>query len=219
MSSLSIISFMYGLIPLAIIAGIFYLIIKKRDTSGEGVDLQHAYFYLVSFITLGILFWAVSDLLRLLLKQYVFIEKVSSVSYYSYSSSSYNSFLKALAGRLAAIIVAFPIWGFHWMKANPPQPDDIDKRSRKSYALSVVVVTMIIILVGWPYLLYTLISKVLGVEDKNISNILASSIPYTISATILWFTHFRIWKKLSPHHEKVQKNEISLNTSAPKNNQ
>ena len=159
MSSSNIISFMFSLIPIAIIALIFYSVIRKRG--GEGVNLQHAYYYLVSFITLGILFWAVSDLLRLLLKQYVFVDTTNYTTSYRYTPTSQNTFLKGIAGRLAAMIVAFPIWGFHWMKANPTQPDEIDKKSRKSYALSVVVVTMIFILVGWPYLVYTMISKVL----------------------------------------------------------
>ena len=76
---------------------------------------------------------------------------------------------------------------------------------------------MIFILVGWPYLLYTLISKILGVEERNISNILSTFIPYTISATILWLTHYRIMKKISSPNLKSMNNDQTENDFAPKN--
>lgn len=192
---------LFGIVPLAIIILVVYLIFRKRGNGG--INWHHAYYYLVSFITLGILFWAVPDLIRLLLEKYVFIETTSS-TYYSLSrSSSQNIFLKRISIRLSAIIVAFPVWGFHWMKANPPYPEKINQKSKKAYSLSVVIVTMIFMLIAWPYLLYTLISKFLGVSDSNINEILSFSIPYTFTATFLWLTHFKIWKGLtSPSNNK-----------------
>jgi hypothetical protein len=197
---------MFVLFPLALIILIIYLLVKKKGN--DNVNLHHAYYYLVSFVTLGILFWAVPDLIRLLLDKYVFTE-TTSYSYSSYSSSAQNIFLKRIAGRLSATIVAFPVWGFHWMKANPPKPDEsFNNKYRKSYFLAVVIVSITFMLIGWPYLLYTLISKVLGVTDNNINEILSTSIPYTFSATFLWLTHFKVWKNLSSSNNKKEKFDI-----------
>ena len=200
-----IISSLFGLIPLAILALIFYLIIRKGGN--EAGRMHHAYYYLISFISLAILFWAVSDLTRLLLKQFIFIDKGSSLVFNPLSTTAYNTFLKGISAKIAAIIVAFPVWGFHWMKANPPRPEEVDVKSRRTYSISIVVITMIIMLIGWPFLIYTVISKVLGVEDRNVSDILSTFIPYTISATALWLMHFIMWRKISSSEAKETKTD------------
>ena len=188
-----------GMLILAIIVWIFYSIIKRKDSDGS--NSTHAYFYLVSFVTLGILFWAVSDLFRIFLGQYVF----DNIDSYKYSTTATNTFLRGVVARLVTILVTFPIWGFHWIKANPVNPEELDKRSRRSYSLSVVIVSMVFTLAGWPYLIYVLVSGFLEIESKYLSKTLSIFLPYTILATILWIIHFRIWRKLSEKNNLLMK--------------
>lgn len=195
----TVLGFLVGLIPLSVFCLIFYFVVRKSHESRGGV--RHAYYYFVSFLTLAILYWAFSDLIRL-----VWTQDSNSYSYTYYNSS--ERFLKAIAGRLSAIIISLPVWAFHWMKATPPQGEAVDVVSRKSYALFVVICTIVIMLATWSFLFYYLITWALGVAETDIARNLPGLISYSIPATALWLWHFNMWRKLN---DKADELDISSN--------
>ena len=184
----SISSLIFGIVPLAILGIIVYFFVKKGGGLAEG--RKHAYFYLISFISLAILYWAISDLFRVVFGEWTDVSSASSVY-------AREKLLRQIAGRLSAIVVAFPIWAFHWMKANPPKDKGLDYGSRKVYSLVVVFCLIIIMLITWSTLLYYVFTWALGVSDNSLKEVLPGFFAYAVNATGVWVWHFRMWRKIS----------------------
>jgi hypothetical protein len=184
----SVTGVLWGLVPLGIVGLLFYLVARKKGDYKTGP--RHGYYYLVSFITVAILYWAVADMVRIAVTK-------TLVSSYSYNSD-YNQEQKAkqVAGRLAAIFVAFPLWAFHWMKANSGKGQPVDTDSKKAYALATVICTMIVMLITWPFAVYYVLIWAMGVTETNLGEIIPSLLAYAIPGTGLWWVHFRMWRGL-----------------------
>jgi len=182
----SVTGVLWGLVPLGIIGFLFYLVSRKKGETRMGP--KHGYFYLISFITVVIMYWSVADMVR------IAVTKTTSSSYnYSYSQEQK---VKQVAGRLAAIFVAFPLWAFHWMKANPGKGQPVDTDSKKAYALATVICTMIVMLITWPFAVYYVLIWAMGVTESNIGELIPSLLAYAIPGTGLWWVHFRMWRGL-----------------------
>lgn len=194
-----IFSYLLGLIPLGIIGLVFYIIVKRGNEQSTGTS-KHAYYYLVSFVSLAILYWAIADLGRLLFGQ----QSCALSGGMGYSCISHEMLLRRVAGRLAAIIFAFPIWAFHWMKANPPNTAELDWISRKTYSLFVVAATVIGMLIAWPLLIYQLLTWALGVTESNIGEMVPTLLSYAIPATGIWIWHFKMWRKVIQSTSSVE---------------
>lgn len=192
----SIIAFIGGLIPLTIFCLIFYFIVRKSHEGSSGV--RHAYYYFVSFLTLAVLYWAVADFIRI-----IWANNSSVASQYYYNDS--DRYLRSIAGRLSAIIISLPVYAFHWMKATPPD-GEIDVLSRKTYALGIVICSIVIMLVSWSFLFYYLITWALGVAEPGYSQTVPGLVSYSVPATLIWILHFNIWRKLNDKHDDLTKN-------------
>lgn len=175
-----------GLVPLAVLGLLFYVVARKKGEERKGP--RHAYFYLISFVTMGVMYWAAADMVR------IAVTRTSSLNYnYGYYQEQQA---KQVAARLAAIIVALPLWAFHWMKANPRRGEAVDLESKRGYALATVVVTMIIMLITWPFAIYYILTWAMGISETNLGEMIPSLLAYAIPGTGLWWVHFKMWRGL-----------------------
>lgn len=175
-----------GLLPLALIGLLFYLVIRKKGEERAGP--KHAYYYLISFVTVAIMYWSAADLVR------VAVTPVQSSSYKYVTVREQKA--KQVAGRLAGIMVALPLWVFHWMKANPGKGQPVDMESKKAYALAAAVCTMIVMLITWPFAVYYILTWAMGITESNLGEIIPSLLAYAIPGTGLWWVHIRMWHRL-----------------------
>ncbi|KKU99425.1 MAG: hypothetical protein UY33_C0032G0019 [Candidatus Amesbacteria bacterium GW2011_GWA1_48_9] len=107
-------------IGLAIIGGIVYLVFRPKGQAGdEGRD---AYFYIVAFLGLVILFWAAADLGRVILEQ----QWVTDI----YWRGRQDETLRKVSLRLATILVTLPVFAFHWFKASMKSGEEMDQECK-----------------------------------------------------------------------------------------
>lgn len=194
MEVIGVISVLLGLLPLAVIGFVIYLVIRKKP-EGQKTGPRLAYFFLVSFITLGMMYWAIGDMVRLL------TDTSTTVSYRS--TSAEEQMLRGVAGRLAVIMVALPLWAFHWFKANPKKGLPTDDEAKKAYALAVVICTMLVMLVTWPLAIYYLLTWVMGVAETSWVETIPTALTYAVLGLLLWGLHFGMWRRLNKEEVKV----------------
>ncbi len=169
---------------------------EEEDFVGQG--FKRGYFFVFSFITLGILFFGIADFIRVILN-YNWGGAAPTVarSYYSsYSSYSSDSFTRDVAFRLATIIVALPIWFFHWFhisenlsKITDSTELKITFRTYKSYLYLVMGINLAIIIVFGIWFVYQLLSFLLGATGIQLSSF-AAPIGYTVVAAAVFGYHF-----------------------------
>lgn len=187
---------------LVIIAAILFIVFRPKD-KGENQG-RDAYFYLVSFISLALLYWAISDLVRVWLSEAWGVGNRSYYSYYGGGGSSYQQdTLRNISLRLSTIMVALPVYIFHWYKAIMKKREDWDVQSRKSYCLGVLVLTSLMVLGGGTGMVYQGTNSLLGVSSSAAES-LAWLVPYTLSAVGLWLVHFKIWREVA----EVKKEQV-----------
>ncbi len=182
------------LIPLLLIGGIGYLIFRPRDKEpNAGRD---AYFYIVAMISLFVLYWGISDLLRLILNQLWNSGSSYTSEVYRYGSygASNTDLLRNLAGRISAIIIALPFWAFHWFKASGRRAEEMDNYSRRIYSIIILILSSTEVMIGGTILVYQAVTALLGVNSDTLG-VVAGLLPYTTGAVILWTLHYPEWKK------------------------
>ncbi|KKU55617.1 hypothetical protein A3H89_00805 [Candidatus Amesbacteria bacterium RIFCSPLOWO2_02_FULL_48_11] len=170
-------------IGLAIIGGIVYLVFRPKGQAGdEGRD---AYFYIVAFLGLVILFWAAADLGRVILEQ----QWVTDI----YWRGRQDETLRKVSLRLATILVTLPVFAFHWFKASMKSGEEMDQSSRKNYAVTVLVLSSLVVLGAGTGLVYQGLNSLLGVGEGDY-RIWAYLVPYATTGVLVWLTHFRVWQ-------------------------
>jgi hypothetical protein len=189
MSDFIITIFLMVIFPIGVMVLVLYLITKKSHPDSGGP--KHSIYYLMSFVTLLVLYWAVCDLIRI-----IFNNGLLSVT-----NSFSDLFFHQVEWRLASILVALPLWAFHFMKAFPPKNFPVDLGSRKVYALAVTLCSVFIIIPGWIIILYSLM--LIGMRESLWVDLILSISSYITIATLLWLVHFKMWKKLN---EKTNSN-------------
>jgi hypothetical protein len=185
---------------LVIIAAVLFLVFKPKE-KGENQG-RDAYFYLVSFISLALLYWALSDLVRVWLSEAWGVGNRSYYSYYGGGNTYQQDTLRNISLRLSTIMVALPVYIFHWYKAIMKKREEWDVQSRKSYCLGVLVLTSLMILGGGTGMVYQATNSMLGVSSSAAES-LAWLIPYTLSAAGLWVVHFKFWREVSEIKKEV----------------
>jgi len=163
-----------------------YALFRPREKGEKrGWDL---YYYIVIFISIALLFWAISDLGR------VWLEQLwnTGTSYY-YQASRSDIFLRRISLRLSTLLVALPIFAFHYTKATLKKDEELDYHSRKTYAMMVLILSSLVVLGCGTGLVYQGMNFALGVSEKP-TQALAFFIPYTISGLMVWVMHYRIWQ-------------------------
>jgi len=207
--------------PIAVF--VFYLATKKEEGlqyKEEDVlaqEIRRAYFYIFSFITLGIFFFGVADLIRVILD---FNWGGSTVSTFGQTSSfTIDSFSRNVSFRLATIIVTLPIWFFHWFhletnlsKIEDPHELKMTLRTHKSYLYLVSGITLFIVIIFGIWFVYQLLNLLLGVSNIMLGSF-ASPIGYTLTAIVTFVYHFSILR--SSRFQNIEKKVASLPTPIP----
>jgi hypothetical protein len=186
--------------PIAIL--VFYLATKgegeieykEEDILAQGI--RRAYFYIFSFVTIGILFFGIADLIRVILD---FNWGGSTVETLGRTFSlTRDSFSRNVSFRLATIIVTLPIWFFHWfyLENNLPKIEEshdlrITFRTHKSYLYLVSGITLIVVIIFGIWFVYQFLNLLLGVSDIRLRSF-AAPVGYTLTAIVTFFYHFSI---------------------------
>ena len=211
--------------PIAVL--VFYLATKhdegieyeEEDILAQGI--KRAYFYIFSFIALGILFFGIADLIR------VFLDfNWGGPTFETFGrtlSLTKDSFSRNVSFRLATIIVALPIWFFHWSylannltKVEDPHDLRITFRTHKSYLYLVSGITLGIIIIFGIYFVYQFLNLLLGVSDIKIKSF-AAPVGYALTALATFIYHFTLLK--AKGFQEIEKKVISfpqpLHTTEP----
>ncbi|OGC50538.1 hypothetical protein A2716_05025 [candidate division WWE3 bacterium RIFCSPHIGHO2_01_FULL_40_23] len=182
---------------LILLVGAGYLILKfilgGGTVSSKIESAKRGYYYLLSFITLSILYFAASDTLSLLLST------ITGSNYYGYS---YENFARGIALRAAVLIVVLPVYIYHWFAASKQvlSPDEevrsFAQRERKGYVQIVLTFSTIILIITGVRFIYLLLLLGLGVSGVELSSF---TMPFSYSLGILaiWLYHLKILKENS----------------------
>jgi hypothetical protein len=184
-------SLLSGVMMLVIVGVVLYLIFRPK-ASGAGKD---AYYYIISFMALVLLYWAAADVVRVILERLW-----NSGTYYG---GDLSTILQKISLRLSTFVVGFPVWAFHWYKAVMKKEADIDISSRKSYATAILFISTLIILGAGTGLVYQGFNALLGI-GKDAEKTLAYLIPYTALAVGMWLMHYKMWA----HKRNVVENNL-----------
>lgn len=169
---------------------------NEEDTMAQG--MKRAYFYIFSFITLGILFFGVADLIRVLLEYGSRNSGVSQDMYrYSYGYTQ-ESFTRNVSFRLATIIVTLPIWLFHWFhllgnikKLQDPRELRLTFKTHKSYLYLILGLTLITIIIFGIWFVYQILNFILGASSLQLRDF-AAPLGYTLTSLAVFSYHFWI---------------------------
>jgi hypothetical protein len=183
------------IMPLLIAGAVLFFVFRNRGEKAENAG-KDAYYYVISFILVMVLYWAVADLFRIILEQVLGVGAAASRYSYSYSSGtgSQENLLRGVSLRLSTILVGFPIWAFHWYKASKKPKEEMDYHSRKSYAFVIMVMTSFGVIGTGIGLVYQTMNAVLGV-GQNISESMAYLLPYALAGAGVWIGHYLVWKE------------------------
>jgi hypothetical protein len=184
-----------GVITILVVGGIVYLIFRPKGDNNHK-DLKDAYFYFISFVGLMFVFWAVADFIRVVLEQNVF----SPAYTYSYYSANSDAYLRKISLRISTFIVAFPVYAFHWFKANFKPEEKVDKRHKRMYLIAVLISTAVLTLGTGVGLVYSLMNFILGVSVSSNTE-LAYLIPYSFVSIGVWAIHYLSYHKLENKNE------------------
>jgi len=186
-----------------------YLLTKgeKIDKTEEGGDwfmahgAKRAYFYLISFISLAVLFFGVADLIRIVL---AYDWGGQAIDYGSSVYRSYNygkdSFVKSVSFRLATVIVSFPLWLFHWLHIGDQLPKVEDSREQKisfkthrGYLYLVSGLSALLFLIFGIWLLTVILSFLLGARGGGLRE-LGAPLGYGLASAVVFVFHFQALK-------------------------
>lgn len=195
---------------------VIYLLVRKDASTQEGGEVvmslaKRGYFYVMSFIMLLILYWALADFLHLIF---------SSVSG---TTSTYllNAYKRDLSLRLSAVIVTLPLWLFHWSKAISKPESTLNLASRlnilkgqRSYLLVVLGLFGLLFLVFGTVLVYQMINYLLGVSNQTIKE-LGVPLGYGLLAGIIWLYHYLQFQKVSHSLHQAETGEPATQNPMP----
>lgn len=191
---MEILSMFSMIVPILIIGSILFFIFRNRD-KGENVG-KDAYYYVISFILVLVLYWALADLLRIVMEQMLGVNNSLTRSYSGYysSTSAQESLLRSVSLRLSAILVGFPIWAFHWYKASKKPAAEIDYHSRKSYSFVIMIMMALGVIGTSTGLVYQVMNAILGVS-QDVSQAVSYLLPYATVGAGMWVGHYLVWKQ------------------------
>ncbi len=184
-----------SLIVLAFIIGIIFIFVKaifggsKNETKYNSA--RRGYYYLVSFMTLSVVYFSFNELLSLVLTA---LADANSAGY------SYDTFARAIALRTATLLVSLPVFAYHWMVANKKLTmDDQEVRQyeinqRRSYVQLILVIATLILLVVGARFLYLGMLLALGVSGASLASFFYP-LAYTLGTSVLWGYHLMVLRE------------------------
>lgn len=188
--------FLIGLVAVLAIIGVLISEVV-RPGKDKAKKFGDGYFYFMAFVALLVLYWGVADLFRIILEK-VWIGGITPryVDYgYANTSYAYETWLRGISLRVSAILVAVPIWLFHWHKATSKAKEEMDIAGHQTYLFAVVIVmglSSIGMLIG---ALYFGVNAMLGISlSDDEFETFAYLLPYSLGAVGLWWAHWRIWQ-------------------------
>lgn len=190
-----------SLVTILIVGGIAYLIFRPKDHDIDHQSLKDAYFFFIAFIGLWVVFWAVSDFIRVVLEENVFRSSLSTYSTRYYVTNS-DAYLRKISLRVSTFLVAFPVYAFHWFKANFKPEESTDIGHKRMYLIAVMILSALLTLGTGTALVYMLINAILGVISSS-NNELAYLIPYSIAGAVVWVAHFFSYRKMDSKDDNM----------------
>lgn len=178
-------SFVSGIVWVIVLVGVLAFGLAVFRHSGERkVGSKHGYFYIMSFLALVALYWAFADIGRLVLSK-----MMDKLPYYLASN-----YTRDFSLRISTIIVALPIFVFHWAGANPKDKEKIDHEGRRTFSMAVMILAGTVTLIGGTRLVYETVNSVLGVVTTSPLEMI---LPYVLPAAVLWVWNYKIWKSVA----------------------
>jgi len=180
---------------------IIYLIARgekkvKEEEGGEWFmahGAKRGYFFLISLISLGVLFFGVADLVRILV-EHNWLGGSSSIGYSGYYSQ--DSFIRSVSFRLATVIVAFPVWILHWFhildqlpKVSDPHEQKLTFRIFRAYLYLISGISAVFVLIFGIWLLTIVLSFLLGSTGGTWRE-LSAPLGYGLTSVAVFFYHF-----------------------------
>jgi len=167
-----------------------------RPGSSAKKKIGDGYFYFMAFVSMMVLYWGLSDLVRIILEK-VWLGGISPSTNYRYSGSvtyAQEQWLRGLSLRVSAIMVSLPMWFFHLHKAINKSKEEIDALGKKAYSYAFVLVmglASIGMLIG---ALYLGVNALLGISlSTGEKQSLAYLLPYSVGSLSLWWVHWKMW--------------------------
>jgi hypothetical protein len=166
---------------------------------------KQIYFYFLSFVSLAVLWWAAADLIS------IFIEKFSYVgtSYYGDQYYDYSNFNDRLALRLTAILIALPVYIFHWLKTSgdvfQSKLDEFTEGQlgqRRWYSQIVMIFSGLMFLFFLTLILYEITKNILYFRGFSLFT-LRTSVPYLVASSLVWLYHWSVFKDCDQRFSKV----------------
>lgn len=216
---------------LSLVALVLVIVVITGALRRPGKDnmkrISDGYFYFMAFVALMVMYWGAADLIRVILEKWWIggVSQVTSNYYYnstsprfSGSSYAYEQWLRGVSLRVSALLVAVPIWYFHWHKATSRPKEEIDVTGKRAYTFAIVLVmglSSIGMMIG---ALYLGMNAMLGISlsDNEIRS-LTYLLPYSVGALALWTSHWKVWHR-SREEElaavKMQQEAVSAPVSA-----
>ncbi|OGD02969.1 hypothetical protein A3D85_01760 [Candidatus Amesbacteria bacterium RIFCSPHIGHO2_02_FULL_47_9] len=183
-------SFFSLVMGLAILGVVLYAVFRPKEKS-EGHGGKDAYFYIVMFLALMPLFWGVADLGRLGLEGVWDIR-----SSYTYGQRSAEDQARRISLRMSAIVVALPVYVFHWYKAGSRKKEEMDWGSKRSYMVAVLILSLILVLTVGIWLVYQGFNALLGAVSRDVKQQVAYALPYAVVSAAVWGWHMKGWQEL-----------------------
>jgi hypothetical protein len=184
-----------SLIILAFVVGLIFIFVKAvfggSKNESKYNSARRGYYYLVSFITLCAVYFSFNELLSLVLTA---LADANPAGY------SYDTFARAVALRTATLLVAIPVFAYHWMIANKKlSMEDQEVRQyevnqRRSYVQLVLVIATLILLVVGARFLYLGLLLALGVSGTNLASFFYP-LAYTLGTSFVWGYHLLVLRE------------------------
>jgi hypothetical protein len=175
------------ILAILVLAVVGLVSLLRKSAGGENKHkFSDAYFYFMSFVSLIVIYGALADLARIILSRWW----VDS----TLMRSSTDQWLRWLSLRISAVLVALPVWFFHWHKATTKPKEEVDETSKRSYAFAFVIVMGLSGLGMTIGAAYLGVNALLGIALTTVEKqALAFALPYSLGALFLWFTHWKMW--------------------------
>lgn len=158
---------------------------------------KRAYFYLISFISLAVLFFGVADLIRVILEYSWTGQVINSSGVTNYYNYGKDSFVKSVSFRLATIIVSFPLWLFHWLHIEDQLPkveelreQKISFKTNRNYLYLVSGLSALLFLIFGIWLLTVILSFLLGATGGGLRE-LGAPLGYGLASAVTFVFHFQ----------------------------
>lgn len=172
-------------------------------TASSKVDsVKRGYYYLVSFITLAVLYFSFSSLVETLLTG------MTQNNYYG--SSSYDYFARAVAMKVATLMVTLPVYIFHWNMAlkgteevSDPEAKNYEIKERRLYTQVVLFFSTVVLLFTGIRFVYLLLLLGLGGSGIYYRDFIFP-LSYAPGILAIWLYHTKLLSQPPKRQENIR---------------